>query len=49
MDFLSKQIGVRIMEKFKHIREITLIKNAFPMECKDEFNIIDKLTDNKEI
>ena len=37
MDFLSKQIGVRIMEKFKHIREITLIKNAFPMEWKDEF------------
>ena len=37
MGFLSKQIGVRIMEKFKHIREITLIKNAFPMEWKDEF------------
>ena len=25
------------MEKFKHIREITLIKNAFPMEWKEEF------------
>jgi len=37
MDFLLKQIGVRIMEKFKHIREITLIKNAFPMEWKEEF------------
>lgn len=37
MDFLSKPIGVRIMEKFKHIREITLIKNAFPMEWKEEF------------
>ena len=25
------------MEKFKHIRDITLIKNAFPMEWKEEF------------
>ena len=25
------------MKKFKHIREITLIKNAFPMEWKEEF------------
>jgi hypothetical protein len=37
MDFLSKPIGVRIMEKFKHIRDVTLIKNAFPMEWRDEF------------
>ena len=37
MDFLSKPIGVKIMGKFKHIREITLIKNAFPMEWRDEF------------
>jgi len=37
MDFLLKQIGVRIMEKFKHIRDVTLIKNAFPMEWRDEF------------
>lgn len=25
------------MENFKHIREITLIKNAFPLEWRDEF------------
>ena len=37
MDFLSKPIGVKIMGKFKHIREITLIKNAFPIEWRDEF------------
>lgn len=47
MDFLSKQIGVRIMEKFKHIREITLIKNAFPMEWRNEFlSLLEKEDEN---